>query len=84
VIGPPGPSSLSLIVVSLAYEPNYLTVRVDYGLFALSIEVIPHELRKDSKLSWVFEEAEVRSQSQSVVPCIADTPCNFWATTPKV
>jgi hypothetical protein len=46
------PDSLIIIIdcgFSLACELNYLTMRVDYNSFALSIEAMSHELRKDSK-----------------------------------
>jgi hypothetical protein len=46
---------------SLACEPNYLTMRVDYSSFALTIEVMSRELRKD-RTRWRFKQAEVRSQ----------------------
>ena len=73
VIGPPGPSDC-------ACEPNYLTMRVDYSSFALSIELMSRELRKDSKPRWLFEQAEVRSQSQSAinpVPSTGQQPLKF-------
>jgi hypothetical protein len=61
VIRPRVPHHCHRLWFSLACEPNYLTMRVDYSTFALSIEVMSSELRKDSKRRWLWQ-AEVRSQ----------------------
>ena len=56
------------------YRTNYFILRVDCNSFALSIEIMSRELRKDPKPRQPFEQAEVRSQSQSAISPIK-RPC---------
>src|SRR3954447_2594072 len=51
----------------LPVSPITLFLRVDYSSFALSIEAMSRELRKDPKPRRPFEQAEARSQSQSAI-----------------
>jgi hypothetical protein len=62
VIRPRIPYHCHRLWFSLACEPNYLAMRVDYSSFTLSIEVMSRELRKDSNPGYLFEQAEVRSR----------------------